>query len=261
MESTVPPSGTFPLPRSTPVKTTTATTLPFTTNQKYRHESITAMAEEISKYLVGPMPAQQFLDEFFPSSYLCVDRDLSEGPYFSPGCYSKTVSATTEMQAYIPFVSFFKTNPFHFPRLTIILFLRSRRRRSSSLASKLSIHLRSWIVIRGQISHSKSSPISLSTLQTPRLVGRTLRCLKFLSNSSGRLQTIRSATCATSHARTANRMSIPSYAIQRKARIPWAKLPRTLQPNLVLNFEHMPILFSFLGTQRGSSGGTDQARS
>jgi hypothetical protein len=105
MKQTTPPNATVPLPQSTPVKTTTSTTLPFTTNQKYRLESITAMAEEISKYLVGPMPAQQFLDDFFPSSNLSVDHDPSEVPQFMPGCYNKTVSARAEKQAYNPFVS------------------------------------------------------------------------------------------------------------------------------------------------------------
>jgi ABC-type glycerol-3-phosphate transport system substrate-binding protein len=41
--------------------------LPFTTNQKYQIKSYTTLAAEMQKYLVGPMPAQEFLDEFFPT--------------------------------------------------------------------------------------------------------------------------------------------------------------------------------------------------
>jgi hypothetical protein len=90
------------LPQSTPVKIHTSTTLPFTTNQKYRVESCTTMAEEMRKYLVGPMPAQQFLDDFFPIDNF---RGLRSIPRFKPGCYNATVKAVNEKQAYAPFVS------------------------------------------------------------------------------------------------------------------------------------------------------------
>jgi len=48
------------------------------------------MGEEIKKYLVGPMPAQEFLDTFFLASKL---SRLNQIPVFTPGCYRWTVNA------------------------------------------------------------------------------------------------------------------------------------------------------------------------
>ena len=103
MEPNTPPKHDKPFPHSTPVKATIVTTFPFTTNQKYRVESRNAMASEVKKYIVGPMPPGEFLDAFFPLSELGgLDRVSS----FTPGCYDKTVEAETETSAYAPFVSF-----------------------------------------------------------------------------------------------------------------------------------------------------------
>jgi hypothetical protein len=96
-------------PQSTPIKIESSTTCPFTTNQKYRIESRNAMGEEIKKYLVGPMPAQQFLDDFFPISKL---PDLATIPQFVPKCYDRTIKAKKEKNAYKPFVSPFDKLPY-----------------------------------------------------------------------------------------------------------------------------------------------------
>jgi hypothetical protein len=61
------------------------------------------MAAEVQKYLVGPMPAQQFLDDFFPVNEL--PGSLSRLPQFKPGRYDRTVNAQSEKKAYDPFVS------------------------------------------------------------------------------------------------------------------------------------------------------------
>ena len=60
------------------------------------------MGEEMAKYLVGPMPIQQFLDEFFPISKL---PELDKVPLFSSGCYDDTVCAERETGSYNHFVS------------------------------------------------------------------------------------------------------------------------------------------------------------
>jgi hypothetical protein len=88
--------------QSTPVKTDSSTTLPFTTNEKYRYKTCNAMADEMPKYIVGPMPPQQFLDEFFPINKL---PDLDNVPGFSPGCYKRVSEFEYEIEAYLPFVS------------------------------------------------------------------------------------------------------------------------------------------------------------
>jgi len=60
------------------------------------------MAAEMEKYLVGPMPVQQFLDDFFPIKEL---PHISNNQ-FKTGHYDATVIAPSEVMAYGPFVSF-----------------------------------------------------------------------------------------------------------------------------------------------------------
>jgi hypothetical protein len=60
------------------------------------------MAAEMKKYLVGPMPIQQFLDSFFPISQL---PSLDDLPIFIPGLYHNVIKAKLECNAYDPFVS------------------------------------------------------------------------------------------------------------------------------------------------------------
>ena len=114
-----PKCATVPLPQSTPVKIGTSTTCPFTTNQKFRIPSCTAMAEEIAKFIVGPMPAQEFLDDFFPTKKL---RGLSQVPLFMPGCYDDTLRAKYEVDAYEPFVSASKKPSFTYFNAIPIVF-------------------------------------------------------------------------------------------------------------------------------------------
>ena len=100
--TTTPPSTNQPLSQSTPVKLKSSMTCPFTTNQKYRVESCTMMGEEMEKYLVGPMPIQQFLDDFFLLSKL---PGLHKVHHFNPGCYHDTASAEKETDSYNHFMS------------------------------------------------------------------------------------------------------------------------------------------------------------
>jgi hypothetical protein len=104
METITPPqtpTTSHPL-QSTPVKVDTATVLPFTTTQKYRVESYTAFAEEIRRYIVGPMPVDRFLDDFLPLTEV---RNTRLGSSFAAGCYNETVGVKYEVEAYNPFVS------------------------------------------------------------------------------------------------------------------------------------------------------------
>ena len=102
MSATTPPNTTLPLPQSTPIKVDSSTVLPFTTHDKYRIETCTAMAAEIKKYLVGPMPIQQFLEDFFPISQL---PSLDDLPIFKAGHYHDVLKVKLESDAYDPFVS------------------------------------------------------------------------------------------------------------------------------------------------------------
>ena len=66
-----PPHTTQDLPvQSTPIKINSATTEPYTTHHKFRIESCSTMVEEMKQYILGPMPTQAFLDEFFPLNCL-----------------------------------------------------------------------------------------------------------------------------------------------------------------------------------------------
>ena len=61
------------------------------------------MAAEMKKYLVGPMPVQQFLDYFFPVKEL---PHLSDVPQFKTSQYNATIKAKSEVNSYNLFVSF-----------------------------------------------------------------------------------------------------------------------------------------------------------
>src|SRR6267154_2070569 len=102
MDVTIPKCATVPLPQSTPIKIDSSTTCPFTTNQKYCIPSCTVMAEEMAKFIVGPMPARDFLDQFFPTRKIW---GLSQVPLFKPGCYNDTLDAKCEIDVYRPFMS------------------------------------------------------------------------------------------------------------------------------------------------------------
>lgn len=99
---TTPTGANLQLPQSTPVKTGSSTTLPYSSTQKYRIDSCSALAKEVSPYLVGPMPVQDFLDDFFPVDCL---PHLDDVPAFNRGCYRRTVRVQNETLAYEPFVS------------------------------------------------------------------------------------------------------------------------------------------------------------
>jgi len=47
------------------------------------------MAHKMKKYIVGPMLAQQFLDEIFPKNSI---DDLGVVGEYNPGCYDDTVT-------------------------------------------------------------------------------------------------------------------------------------------------------------------------
>jgi hypothetical protein len=101
MDPTTPPGATLQLPQTTPIRADGATTLPFTTTEKFRIESRTAMAYEMKKFIIGPMPAEQFLDDFLPT------KDIPDyhRTRFHAGCYNGTVNAPYEPLSYEPFVS------------------------------------------------------------------------------------------------------------------------------------------------------------
>ena len=64
------------------------------------------MGSKMKRYFIGPMPAQKFLDKFFPLQD--INTSLREKVFVS-GDYDEVVSWTTETQAYSPFVGCYLT--------------------------------------------------------------------------------------------------------------------------------------------------------
>ncbi|KAG2738942.1 hypothetical protein P692DRAFT_20882176, partial [Suillus brevipes Sb2] len=89
-------------PNDTPIKRTCATMQPFTTNTRCRDTTINAMGNEIRGYLVGPMPAEEFLEEFLSPTTIPDYQPLTS---FSEGAFDSTVSAAQETSAYNPFIN------------------------------------------------------------------------------------------------------------------------------------------------------------
>jgi hypothetical protein len=143
MAPNTPPNVTLQVPQSTPIKGFTATTEPFTTTQKFRIESCAAMADEMTKFILGPMPAQRFLDAFLPTEDIPGYHPFE----FHPGCYDTTVYAQSEKDAYDPFVG--PSTSFAFMYISrLSLFSRMRRRGNTSMTSNSSIHPHTPIATR-----------------------------------------------------------------------------------------------------------------
>ena len=64
---TTPPNITNVPPDGTPLIGKHASSLPFTSTHIMRDERVTAMRYEITGRVVGPVPAQKFLDRYLPS--------------------------------------------------------------------------------------------------------------------------------------------------------------------------------------------------
>ena len=90
--------------QSTPIKHGTSTLLKFTMNHKYRLKEMTDMGDEMKDYIIGLMPAVEFLKEFLPLNSI---RTACKAQPYRPGCFESVISCETEPLAYDPFVGFF----------------------------------------------------------------------------------------------------------------------------------------------------------
>ena len=146
--------------QSTPIKLGLASQVPFSTNQRYCIPSCNTMADKMKHFLVGPMPAQAFLNNFLPEEEL-----LSMAvPYFYENCYQSTLLAPDELHAYKPFVSpFLWISPAIFTSLSRFIQLGH-----SCPILGLSTALLHLIIIPTQILHLPSTwCCSLSSLHRP----------------------------------------------------------------------------------------------
>lgn len=100
-----PPPVAPPSIVDTPIKLGSSTMLPYTTHTRYRVDTLNAMGYEMKDYVISPMPAKEFLQEFLPTSQIPHYDASSFTSAFTAGTFSSTVSAIDEQRAYKPFVS------------------------------------------------------------------------------------------------------------------------------------------------------------
>jgi Fungal protein kinase len=117
--------------QSTPIKHGTSTLLKFTTNHRYQLKEMTDMDNEMEDYIVGLMPAADFLDEFLPMSNI---ETTSKARKYKPGCFESVISCEKEPQAYKPFVSdIYIDGPLTINDMAIAIQVRAIKRFAPSL--------------------------------------------------------------------------------------------------------------------------------
>jgi len=89
---------------TTPIKHKSALERLFSTYTHFRHPTLNAIGQEIMGSIVGPMPVDEFLDNFLPVSR--IPNYSSTMTQFKGGeSFCRTVGATAEYGMYQPFVS------------------------------------------------------------------------------------------------------------------------------------------------------------
>lgn len=99
---------------STPIKTNSRTLYRFGDRPRGIEEQYQTLAEEMSPYFVGPMPASAFLSKFLPLSKLSLPEVV---PSYKQGMFKEVVSkraTKAESAMYEPFVCP-RTTLFRFP--------------------------------------------------------------------------------------------------------------------------------------------------
>ena len=95
------PTTGVPARASTPFKLRNPVERLFSTYTCLCHPLLTSIGDLIDS-IVGPIPTQQFLDEFLPISSI---PSYSRPWAFQKGCFQTTLDATDELKMYDPFVS------------------------------------------------------------------------------------------------------------------------------------------------------------
>ncbi|KAG2113385.1 hypothetical protein DEU56DRAFT_761947 [Suillus clintonianus] len=89
----------------TPFKHGSSTKFPWTTNACYRNLTVNTMGAEMKDYCVGPMPVQEFLEAFLPTSKIPDLPALT----FKSGAFDSTICVKNEVLAYEPFIGTMKS--------------------------------------------------------------------------------------------------------------------------------------------------------
>jgi hypothetical protein len=96
-----PPSNTSQLPQSTPIRTQSSTTGKYASKFEGRDSTFDLLANEMGPFFVGPMPPEEFLDEFLPLS-----SDVLKDSRFKEGMFSPMTKLSHEGTQYDAFVCF-----------------------------------------------------------------------------------------------------------------------------------------------------------
>ncbi|KAF8264750.1 hypothetical protein EI94DRAFT_1703017 [Lactarius quietus] len=96
---TTPPSNAVPLSASTPIHTRSTTTDRYDPKYEARDDIFQRLSDEMDSFFVGPVPLQEFLDDFLPSTL-----PNSSAPTFKPGMFS-TSSGIPEGEMYTKFIT------------------------------------------------------------------------------------------------------------------------------------------------------------
>jgi hypothetical protein len=108
MSTTPPQAGPPAPPPSTPVHLRSRTTNRNSFKYEDRNSTYRRLSEEMSPYFAGPMPAQEFLDTFFPPSEHLrnASPESPPAPPFKKGMFTALVDASRELTKYSTFVCF-----------------------------------------------------------------------------------------------------------------------------------------------------------
>lgn len=91
-------------PSSTPIKPKNQADRLFSTFTCYRHPTVNKIGKGMMGSMVGPMPVEEFLERFFPTSHI-PDYSSMASTFKEGVSFKQTMRAKNELEMYKPFVS------------------------------------------------------------------------------------------------------------------------------------------------------------
>jgi len=97
------PATTGPQRHTTPIKKSSQLERQFSTLTRYRDPTLSAIGQQMTGCIVGPMPVPDFLGTFLPTSRIPCYQPTTEG--FREGAFRMCIDAKDELGMYGPFMS------------------------------------------------------------------------------------------------------------------------------------------------------------
>lgn len=88
---------------STPIKNRTSLQALFSTFTRFRHPTLNVLGREMTRFVTGPMPVDEFLSTFLPTARIPQYRSTTT--QFRKGRFNQMLQVRSELDAYTPFVS------------------------------------------------------------------------------------------------------------------------------------------------------------